>query len=100
MALKIIEDERCQNCGLPIWIAHSEDSRIDFELDHIVCFACEFEGKETSKKSYKPVKGHTPYVVPVLEAVEGEPDKWPTRKEHHEIQVKKAIAKAEKAQQD
>lgn len=94
MALKIIEDERCQQCGLPIWIAHSEDARIDYELDHVVCYACEFEGKETGKKSYKQVKGHTPYVRPVLEEIEGEPHVWPTRKSHFEAQVKKAMKKA------
>ena len=96
MALKIVEDEKCQQCGLPIWIAHSEDARIEFELDHIVCYSCEFEGKETGKKSYKPVKGHTAYVRPILDVAEGEPIVWPSRKEHYEIQLKKAIAKAER----
>lgn len=95
MATKIIEDERCQQCGLPIWIAHSEDNRIGFELDHVVCFSCEFEDSITSKKTYKAKKGHTPYVKPVLEEIEGEPNNWPTRKDHLETQIKKAIAKLE-----
>lgn len=92
MAAKIIEDERCQNCGLPIWIAHSEDSRIQFELDHVVCFSCEFEGTETGKKTYKQKPGHTPYVKPTLETLGDEPEVWPTRRDHIETQIAKAIA--------
>jgi hypothetical protein len=92
MALKIVEDERCQQCGLPIWIAHSEDARIEFELDHVVCYACEFEGTETSKKTYKQKKGHTPYVRPILDTLEGEPEVWPTRREHIKKQIENAMA--------
>lgn len=90
MAAKIIEEERCPSCGLPIWIAHAEDNRIEFELDHVVCYSCEFEEKETSKKSYKQKKGHTPFVRPVLDTLDGEPEVWPTRRDH----IKKQIAKA------
>ena len=95
MAANIVEDERCQSCGLPIWIAHSEDSRIEFELDHVVCYSCEFEGIETSKKTYKERKGHTPYVKPILDTLPGEEANWPTRREHIKSQIDKAIAAAE-----
>lgn len=32
-------DEQCPQCGMPIYICHSEDSRIEFKVTKDVCFA-------------------------------------------------------------
>ncbi|ALY08451.1 tail assembly chaperone [Arthrobacter phage Thunderclap] len=96
MALQIIEEEKCQSCGLPIWIGHSENASMEFSLEHVVCYACEFEDQETSKKSYNRKKGHTPYVRPWMDALEGEDDSLPTRTEFLKDKMEKAIAKMER----
>lgn len=96
MALHIIEEERCQSCGLPIWIAHSEDASMEFRLDHVVCYACEFEDKETSKKTYDRKKGHTPYVVPYMDVMPGEDDSLPTRTDFFNDKMMKFVARAER----
>lgn len=95
IALQIIEEEKCQSCGLPIWIGHSENPYMEFELDHVICYACEFEDQETSKKTYTRKKGHTPYVKPYMDVLEGEDDSLPTRTEFFQDKIEKAIKKAE-----
>lgn len=96
MALHILEEERCQNCGLPLWIAHSEDASMEFKLEHVECYACQFEDKETSKKTYDRKKGRTPYVVPYMDVLEGEDDSLPTRRDWFQHKIDKAIAAAER----
>jgi len=96
MALHILEEERCQSCGLPIWLAHSENSLLEFKLDHVVCYSCEFEDKETSKKTYDRKKGHTPYVVPYMDVEPGEDASLPTRIEWYKDKYEKFMAKTER----
>lgn len=96
MALQILNEEKCGSCGLPIWIAHSENALMEFKLDHVVCYSCEFEDKETSKKTYDRKKGHTPYVVPYMDVEPGEDASLPTRTEWFQDKMDKAKAKAER----
>lgn len=37
-AYQILEDERCGQCGLPVWICKNEDSDIRIELEDDTCF--------------------------------------------------------------
>jgi len=32
-------DEQCPQCGMPVYICHSEDNRIEFKVTKDVCFA-------------------------------------------------------------
>ena len=68
---------------------------MEFELDHVICYACEFEDKETSKSSYTRKKGHTPYVRPYMDVLEGDDPSLPTRTEFFEEKLEAAIKKAE-----
>lgn len=96
MALQILDEEKCQSCGLPIWIAHSENALMEFKLEHVECYSCQFEDKETSKKSYDRKKGKTPYVVPYMDVEPGEDSRLPTRGEWFQEKFDKAVAKAER----
>lgn len=37
-AYQILENERCEQCGLPEWICHNGDSDIRIDLDDDTCF--------------------------------------------------------------
>lgn len=60
-AYHIMQSERCQQCGLPKWICHNEDSDIYFKTVDDTCFATrELESIDESKrknKKYSPPKG-------------------------------------------
>lgn len=61
MAVQILDDEKCPKCGVPAWWAYSENSNIEFSLEHIDCEACKFQEDEEKKIKTKP-KGRTNYV--------------------------------------
>ena len=96
MAHHIIDNEKCGKCGLPLWIAFSEDSRIGFEVDHHTCESCAVLETVTDKKDYKKKPGQTAYVKTVIEEIEGEEPFKATRKDFMEQQMDKAIREAER----
>jgi hypothetical protein len=67
IAFQILEDETCPDCGTPIWIGHSEDSSVVFDVKSRICYACaEIETqreKESKRKNHKPTKGKKEFVV-------------------------------------
>jgi len=56
MALQILEDETCSDCGVPIWIGHSDDKNVEFEIKSKTCYSCariESEKESEEKRSSK-----------------------------------------------
>lgn len=66
MALTILEEETCKNCGTPAWIGHSTNNLITFDLKSSVCYACaelekEREEREKGRGAKPRMKGETRY---------------------------------------
>jgi hypothetical protein len=58
VAFQILEDETCSDCGVPIWLAHSDDKDIIFEVKSRVCYSCAaVEAAQEKKSRRKPAKG-------------------------------------------
>lgn len=77
LAWQTYQDELCPNCGVPIWLGHSENHYIDFEIKQTVCYSCQaIEDDKT-----EPPKGGIKYAVPVPVELEGEDIKLPSRLE-------------------
>lgn len=64
MALVILEQETCRDCGTVSWLGHSADNRIVFKHDVTHCYGCaelervRDEGTKSKAKDY----GSKPYV--------------------------------------
>lgn len=54
-------DELCPQCGMPVYICHSEDSRIEFKINKDVCFAAA-DVERVQKANTDPKKGAEPGV--------------------------------------
>lgn len=72
IALQILEDETCPDCGIPMWIGHSEDESVVFDIKSRVCYACaEIESKQEqeekrrakSKTRHRETKGKKRFIV-------------------------------------
>jgi hypothetical protein len=62
-ALQILEDETCGHCGNPVWLCHSEDSNLLWEVRTQVCYA----QKEVQSWSEKNKDSRDlPYAVPYV----------------------------------
>jgi hypothetical protein len=84
-AYQILEDEKCPKCGMASWHAFSENSEIEFEIQHMDCYACEY--KETYEAREKKQKaGRTNHVV--AKHIDGE--ELPGRREFFEELVAKS----------
>lgn len=77
LAWQTYQDELCPKCGVPIWLGHSEDAHIEFELKTTVCYSC--QALEEDKK--EPPKGGIRFAVPKAVEIEGEDIRLPTRAE-------------------
>jgi hypothetical protein len=64
VALTLLEEETCNGCGTPLWIGHSTDNTIAFEVKSSVCYGCaELEkDREQQQNRQKPSRGETRYV--------------------------------------
>jgi hypothetical protein len=63
-AINVMDREVCKSCGNPLWLCHSADGRIDFEVRTGACFAkAEIEKWEKDGNDLKP--GEYLYAVPV-----------------------------------
>lgn len=71
-ALTIVEEEVCNSCRTPLWIAYSTNNEIQFEVNSSFCYACSKleQHKEEHKKDIKP--GEVQYVRP-YNIFEGKP---------------------------
>ena len=68
-AYDIIESEKCPQCGNPIWLCHSENPNLQFEVKVSTCYASiAVEGwQEARQKANRPVKrGENPYAIPYV----------------------------------
>lgn len=86
-AYQILQDETCNQCGNPIWICHSTDSNITFEMKSTTCFAVRTEEKwrdnkkmlsKGKAKEWEPDPGEDYYPVP--KTVDGGP--FPSRDDY------------------
>lgn len=39
-AVHALENEKCRDCGTPIWQGHTTDRRVEFQISYQTCFAC------------------------------------------------------------
>ena len=78
----VLDQEKCPQCGNPVWYCHSTDNRIDFEVKTGVCYAkAEIEDFEKDEKN-KLGSGEYRYAVPVgLENEDKTRDPLPSRAE-------------------
>lgn len=82
-ALNIMSREVCQTCGNPVWICHSADNTIDFEIRTGACFGkAAIEEFEDDKGNEKLMPGEYHYAVPVgIENEDGTRERLPSRRE-------------------
>lgn len=82
-ALSIMEKEVCRTCGNPVWLCHSADSRIDFEIKTGACFAdAELKDYEKLHPDKELESGEYRYAVAVgLENEDKTRDPLPSRRE-------------------
>jgi len=68
MAYLFYKDAACSTCGTPWWYGRSTDSRVNFELETSVCYACqkiEMERDQRANKKNPPKRfGVTDIAVP------------------------------------
>lgn len=77
VALTILEDETCNSCGVPVWLGHSSNNEIQFEIHSSICFACADLEKDREGQGRKPKKGETRYAT--ARNVWGDDEPLPTR---------------------
>lgn len=58
-AYQYYSDSLCQKCGTPAWYGRTEDARVEFDLEHTVCYSC--AEIEAEKHSENDPKGRTSY---------------------------------------
>lgn len=68
-AVEQLEAERCPQCGLPVYVCHSDDPHIRFRVEEDICEASaereRYEDRQQSKsKDYKPAPGSTTRAIP------------------------------------
>lgn len=64
MALVLLEEETCSECGTPSWLGHSTNNSIIFEHDSTTCFGCMELEKARADKTKEQGKGEKGYVRP------------------------------------
>lgn len=83
-AMSIMEKEICKTCGNPVWLCHSADNRIDFEIKVGACFAdAELKDYEKTHPGEPELEsGEYRYAIPVgIENEDGSRDPLPSRSE-------------------
>jgi hypothetical protein len=82
-AVYILNKERCQSCGNPVWLCHSTNNAIDFKVKTGVCYAkAEIEDFEDNPSNEKLGSGEYHYAEPIgIENEDGTFDPLPSRRE-------------------
>lgn len=99
VALQILEEETCGQCGQPLWLCRSGDKDLYFKVEKSTCYATkrlrekEFEMMDKKDKTNISAKerkawGVSYYPVPSL-VPNGNRKYLPTRKEYHESKMVK-----------
>lgn len=86
-ALSILEKEVCKTCGNPVWLCHSADNRIEFEVRVAGCYAkAELDDYEKNTPGAEQLEsGQYRYAVAVgVENEDGSRDPLPSRFEARE----------------
>lgn len=98
LALQIMEDETCGQCGHPIWICRSERADVYFSVDKMKCHATEAirrkehnmlprKQQEQVTKAEKAMWGVVHYAVPQIAKNSVMPE-LPSRKDYYESQMR------------
>lgn len=95
-AYQVIEDEKCPQCGQPVWLCRSTDSNVEWTVKESICYSSRAkEEKEArrNKKTRAKVKaseraawGRIEYAVPRIMSAAPEGTKLPTRKDFYVAQ--------------
>lgn len=99
VALQILEEETCGQCGQPLWICRSNDRDVYFKVESSICYASrrmrekEFEkmdakSKKNVTKAEKKDWGVSYYPVPAIRP-NADRERMPTRKEYYESRMVK-----------
>jgi uncharacterized Zn finger protein (UPF0148 family) len=65
LAVHTLLEEKCPQCGVPIWWAFSTDSAIGFKLKTITCHACAHKDKNSPEhKDKKAGESQVVYAAP------------------------------------
>jgi hypothetical protein len=64
VALTLLEDESCKSCGMPVWLGHSSNNEVVFDLKTTTCYGCAEVDKAREAASRKSKPGETHYVIP------------------------------------
>lgn len=92
LAVKTLLDEKCPQCGVPIWWAFSSNGDIGFKLKTICCEACLFKAEnEPEGKDKKPGESHIVYAVP-----EDGAEELPPRSDYYEREREAHMAEHER----
>lgn len=85
-AYYIMDHEICTICNNPIWLCHSTDNRIDFEIKKRTCYAkAEIEDFEKDKVNNKLDSGEYIIASPIgIDDGEGNYEPLPNRREAYE----------------
>lgn len=82
-AMTIMDSERCTRCGNPVWLCHSVDSRIDFEVVTQTCYAdAELKDYEKNKMNTELESGQ--YLVVKAVGIKDENDEYEPLPSRHE----------------
>jgi hypothetical protein len=90
-AVSTLLEEKCPQCGVPIWWAFSTNSEIGFKLKTITCQGCLHKETETKDQERKPGESKVVYAVP---ADDGE--SLPPRRDYYERAAKEHQAEHER----
>lgn len=70
LAVKTLLDQKCPQCGVPIWYAFSSNPDVGFKLKTIKCHGCIHKATETKDQEQKPGVSHVVYPVPADDSEE------------------------------
>jgi hypothetical protein len=95
-AYQILQTERCSQCGLPVWICHSEDSDIEFDLVEETCFATReretVHEADSKSAGYEEPKGTVAHPVPFTRSKK--PMEYAMRDEYYVWRAEKREARS------
>ena len=85
-AVSTLLEEKCPQCGVPIWWAFSSNSEIGFKLKTITCQGCLHKETETKDQERKPGETQVVYAVPADD--DDENAQLPPRSDYYKREAK------------
>lgn len=92
-AYQIIEDEKCPQCGNPIWLCRSDNSFVEWPVQESVCYASRAKEAKVASRDKKPREkidnktraswGRIDYTTPRIMSAAPEGTELPTRKDFY-----------------